>query len=152
MDLTFTNFLIVIAIIIFALTLISVYNECKALDIQVSEYAADIDSSKVKLNRVATEISSLLHKYSIYEADVFKAIISGNSNIKMLGIKYPQLKADNMFLSASGSWDSLYSQLQTSVAQYNQKITEYNIVVTNFPKIIFCMILNFKSKNHAKIT
>ena len=70
----------------------------------------------------------------------------------MLGIKYPQLKADNMFLTASGSWDSLYSQLQTSVAQYNQKITEYNIVVTNFPKIIFCMILNFKSKNHAKIT
>ena len=69
------------------ITFISVYNECKALVIQISECAADIESSNIKLNRVATEISSLLHKYSIHESDVFNAIVSGNSNIKMLGIK-----------------------------------------------------------------
>ena len=144
-------FLLIIPILAFFGMLISVYNECKPLEIQVSELAADIESSKIKLNRVAGEISSLLHKYSIHESDVFKAIISGNSNIKVLGIKYPQLKADSMFLTASSSWESLYSQLQISVGLYNQKITEYNIVVTNFPKIIFCFFLNFKIKIHAKI-
>jgi LemA protein len=152
MELNFLIVSIAVTLFIFLITFISVYNECKALVIQISECAADIESSNIKLNRVATEISSLLHKYSIHESDVFNAIVSGNSNIKMLGIKYPQLKADNMFLSASTNWESLYNQLQKSVGHYNHKITEYNIVVTNFPKIIFCLILNFKSKNHAKIT
>lgn len=152
MELNFLNVSIAIALFVFLVTFISVYNECKALAIKISECAADIESSNIKLNRVSTEIASLLHKYSIHEADVFNAIVSGNANIRMLGIKYPQLKADNMFLSASTNWENLYNQLQNSVGHYNHKITEYNIVVTNFPKIIFCLILNFKSKNHAKIT
>ena len=152
MEFTLYNSLLAILIIIIIWTLISVYNECKPLEIQVSQLAADIESAKIKLNRVAAEVSTLLHKYSIHEADIFKAIVSGNSNIQALAVKYPQLGADNIFLNASSSWDSLYSQLQTTVVNYNKKITEYNIAVTNFPNIIFCYILMFKSKNHAKIT
>jgi len=152
MEFTLFNSLAILFIIIFIGKLISVYNDCKTLEIQVNELAADIESTKIKLNRVAAEISSLLHKYSIHESDIFKAIVSGSSNIRVLGIKYPQLKADSIFLNASSSWDGLYSELQTSVVRYNQKITEYNIAVTNFPNIIFCYMLTFRSKIHAKIT
>ena len=137
--------------IFFLVISVSIYNECKAFQIRIKEKAADLESSKVKLNRVYKEIQTLLSKYSIHESDALKAIISGTTNVNILSIKYPQLKADGLFLNASTNWDSLYTKLQESVTDYNYIITEYNTYVTNFPRNIICFLLGYKEKIHAVI-
>jgi len=131
--------------------LINVYNHCKGLEVKLNELLTNAESVKIKLNNVYSEIYKLLGKYSIHEADIMKAVVSGQANIQMLASRYPQLRADGLFQNASHNWSSLYDELQKSIFNYNTIITEYNTYVTNFPRLLFCLIIKRKTKNHAKI-
>lgn len=144
--------LIAIAIVA-AYILIVVRNNCNTYAQNIKRSAARIESAKIKLNRVYAEVKSLLSKYSIHEADILKQIVAGTANIKVLGIKYPQLKADGLFLNASANWDSLYTQLQSAVDDdYNIVILGYNNYVTTFPRNLVCSLLGYKEKTNAVIT
>ena len=101
--------------------------------------------------RVYAEISALLTKYAIHETSILKAVAAGQSNMQALASRYPQLKADSLFQSASNNQSILYTELQEGIAKYNQIITSYNIYVTNFPRIVLCLCIGRKHKNHAKI-
>ena len=143
-----------VAIALFAAyILIVVRNKCNTYAQEIKKSAARIESAKIKLNRVYTEVKSLLSKYSIHEADILKQIVAGTANIKVLGIKYPQLKADGLFLNASANWDSLYTQLQSAVDDdYNIVILDYNNYVTTFPRNLVCLLLGYREKINAVIT
>lgn len=148
----YTWLLIAVAIVV-AYILIVVRNNCNTYAQNIKRSAARIESAKIKLNRVYAEVKSLLNKYSIHEADILKQIVAGTANIKVLGIKYPQLKADGLFLNASANWDSLYTQLQSAVDDdYNIVILGYNNYVTTFPRNIVCSLLGYKEKINAVIT
>ena len=122
----YTWLAIAVALVV-AYILIVVRNTCNTYAQDIKRSAARIESAKIKLNRVYAEVKSLLGKYSIHEADILKQIVAGTANIKVLGIKYPQLKADGLFLNASANWDSLYTQLQSAVDDdYNVVILGYN--------------------------
>ena len=92
-----------------------------------------------------------MSKYSIHESDIMKAVATGQANIQVLASRYPQLRSDILFQSASNNWSSLYDELQKSIFNYNTIITVYNTYITNFPRLIFCFIIKRKVKNHAKI-
>lgn len=148
---TIIGFLVVIVIIIILTITIRVYNVCKALTIRLDELAAEIHSSKTKLNRVYSEIGVLLNKYSIHESSILNSVAAGQANIQVLASKYPQLKSDSLYQSASAKFDILYSELQTNISSYNKQITTYNTYVTNFPRSLISKTLGFAPKNHAKI-
>jgi hypothetical protein len=131
--------------------LINVYNTCKGMEVKLNELLTNAESIKIKLNNVYSEIYKLLNKYSIHETDIMKAVATGQANIQVLASRYPQLRSDILFQNASNNWSDLYDELQKSIFQYNSIITDYNTYVTNFPRLLFCLILKRKNKNHAKI-
>ena len=133
------------------ISLINIYNHCKGLEVKLNELLTNAESIKIKLNNVYSEIYKLLGKYSIHEADIMKAVVSGQANIQMLASRYPQLRADGLFQNASQNWSNLYNELQSAIFNYNSVITEYNTYVTHFPRVLFCIVINRKSKKHAKI-
>jgi len=131
---------------------ISVYNECKRIEISLDELLTNSDSTRIKLNNVYAEIYKLLGKYSVHESDIHKFVASGQASIKFLATQYPQLKADSIFNDASMRWNQLYSELQGYIENYNRQITTYNTYVTNFPRVIICLVMKRTSRKHAKIT
>ena len=134
------------------IVLISVYNKCMGLEVQITEQVTNVESIKIKLNNAYSEIYKLLEKYSIHESDIMKAVASGQANLQILASRYPQLRADTIFQNASQDYNKLFSELQDGVFSYNRRITEYNIYVTNFPRVLFCLVINRRAKNHAKIS
>jgi len=134
------------------IALISIYNNCKSMEVKLSELITNAESIKIKLNNVYAEIYKLLGKYSIHESDIMKAVATGQANIQILASRYPQLRADVLFQNASQNWSALYNELQTSIFNYNSIITNYNTYVTNFPRMLFCLVINRRPKNHAKIS
>ena len=134
------------------IVLISVYNKCMGLEVQITEQVTNVESIKIKLNNAYSEIYKLLEKYSIHESDIMKAVASGQANLQILASRYPQLRADTIFQNASQDYNELFSELQDGVFSYNRRITEYNIYVTNFPRVLFCLVINRRAKNHAKIS
>lgn len=152
MNTTLVYTLIGIAMFIWLLCkLINVYNHCKGLEVKLSELITNAESVKIKLNNVYAEVYKLMSKYSIHESDIMKAVATGQANIQVLASRYPQLRSDILFQSASNNWSSLYDELQKSIFNYNTIITVYNTYITNFPRLIFCFIIKRKVKNHAKI-
>ncbi len=141
----------VIILLWFIVILINVYNNCKGMEVKLSELITNVESLRIKLNNVYSEIYKLLGKYSIHESEIMGTVASGQTNIQILASRYPQLRADGLFQNASKNFSNLYDELQTAVFDYNSIITNYNTYVMNFPRIIFCMILKRRSKNHAKI-
>lgn len=141
----------VIILLWLIISLINIYNHCKGLEVKLNELLTNAESIKIKLNNVYAEIYKLLGKYSIHESDIMKAVVSGQANIQMLASRYPQLRADGLFQNASQNWSNLYDELQSAIFNYNSVITDYNTYVTHFPRILFCMVIYRKSKNHAKI-
>ena len=134
------------------IVLIIVYNTCKGMEVKLNELITNAESIKIKLNNVYAEIYKLLGKYSIHEADIMKAVATGQANIQILASRYPQLRADVLFQNASQNWSNLYNELQTGIFDYNAIITNYNTYVTNFPRVLFCLVINRRPKNHAKIS
>ncbi len=131
--------------------MIYIYNKNKIFEIELSELFSNMESTKTKLNRVYTEVSNLLARYSIHEKNILNAVALGQANPHILLSKYPQLKADNLFMSASDRWNNLYNELQGLLMRYNQKITKYNVSVTHFPDVLVCRSMRFKPRTHAKI-
>jgi len=139
-------------VLLLLLYTVVVYNECKRLEISLDELLANSDSTRIKLNNVYAEIYKLLGKYSVHESDLHKFVASGQANIKLLATQYPQLKADSIFNDASMRWNQLYSELQGYIEGLNRQITAYNTYVTNFPRVILCLMIQRKPRKHAKIT
>lgn len=129
-----------------------VYNTCKGMEVKLNELITNAESIKIKLNNVYAEIYKLLGKYSIHESDIMKAVATGQANLQVLASRYPQLRADVIFQNASQNYNTLYSELQTGIFDYNAIITNYNTYVTNFPRVLFCLVINRRPKNHAKIS
>ena len=132
--------------------LVIVYNNCKAMEVKLNELITNAESIKIKLNNVYAEIYKLLGKYSIHESDIMKAVATGQANIQILASRYPQLRADVLFQNASQNWNTLYNELQTGIFDYNGIVTNYNTYVTNFPRVLFCLLISRRPKNHAKIS
>lgn len=140
------------ALLLFLVILVIViYNKSKEYMIRIDALLAEIRTAQAKLNRVYAEIAQLMRKYSIHESDLLGAIAKGQSNINFLATKYPQLKADSLYQSASNSCDALFSQLQNHITRYNDMITAYNTYVTQVPRVLICSSLGFKEKKHAQI-
>ena len=133
------------------IAIIRVYNNCKKLEIHLDELLANSESTRIKLNNVYAELYKLLGKYSIHESDILKDISAGQSNIQLLATQYPQLKADVIFQNASNSWSALYAELQNCMVIYNQIVTQYNTYVTNFPRVLACLLIGRKIRKHGKI-
>jgi len=134
------------------IVLTMVYNTCKGMEVKLNELLTNAESIKIKLNNVYTEIYKLLGKYSIHEADIMKAVAAGQANLQVLASRYPQLRADGIFQNASQNYNTLYSELQRGIFNYNAIITNYNTYVTNFPRVLFCLLISRKPKKHAKIS
>ena len=139
------------AFIIILVTVIVIYNHCKALSIKLDERKVQIQTGQSKLNTVYREVAQLLNKYQIHETGLMTAIANGQKSMSFLATNYPQLKADSLYQSGSSNFDTLYSQLQEHIAEYNKLISTYNIYVTQIPRVVVCAPLGFSARRHAEI-
>jgi hypothetical protein len=143
--------MMLIAVVALLVAVVLVYNQAKAYMIEIEALLAEIRTAQAKLNRVYAEIGQLLAKYSIHEADLLNAVARGQSNIQFLATKYPQLRADALYQSASHNCEALFSELQQHISNYNSKITAFNTYVTQIPRVLIAAPLGFKEKRHAQI-
>ncbi len=67
------------------------------------------------------------------------------SRIFALAEAYPELKANQNFLSLQQSLAEIEEQLQMARRYFNGTVRDFNILVESFPSLILARLFNFKA-------
>ena len=63
-----------------------------------------------------------------------------------LGEAYPQLRANENFLSLQQTLNDIEEQLQLARRYFNGTVRQFNILVESFPSLVLARLFNFKSE------
>ncbi|MBC3253088.1 hypothetical protein BFS14_06015 [Serratia fonticola] len=115
---------------------------------------------------LAPNLLSLVRRYAEHEKDLFESLsrqrsaLVGNtpqvaesekefsgalSRIFALAEAYPELKANENFLSLQQSLAEIEEQLQMARRYFNGTVRDFNILVESFPSLILARLFNFKA-------
>lgn len=158
-------FWIAIAIIVILIYIISTYNGLVALKKKVEQSKSGVDVYLKQRFDLIPNVVETVKGYAKYEEDVLEKIIkirneySNNSQDnmkvnatlneeynKLIAVveSYPELKANEPFLSLQKQLSKIESQLQAARRIYNLDVTEYNTKVQSFPSNVIATIFKFK--------
>lgn len=129
----------------------AVYNQVKMFQVGILEQKAEIDSHTTQLGKVYAQMRQIMEQYAIHERDAFKTIAAGQANVALLATKYPELKANKIFQNASNSCDQLFDELNATIVTYNRTISAHNIYVTQFPRLLICLVFGYRVKTHVNL-
>jgi len=158
-----------------ALFVISVYNSLKTQEILVDEAWSGIDVQLKKRFDLIPNLIETVKGYAKHESGLFEkvaALRSGmmNSNTpeelgKMEGelrstLKtlfavaeaYPELKANENFMSLQGSLQQIESDLESARRYYNGAVRDLNAKIIVFPNSIIAGMFNIKARQFFEIT
>ena len=154
---------------------ISMYNRLVMLKNNVTKSFANID---VLLKQRADEIPNLIKvvkEYMKYEGDVLnkltelrtsymesqsineKISLSGEIDKNMRSImavseNYPNLKANDTFLSLHGRVSALEDNIADRREFYNESVNMYNIGIAEFPDFLLAKLLRYKEMSMLHIS
>ncbi|MDB2695740.1 LemA family protein, partial [Flavobacteriaceae bacterium] len=83
----------------------------------------------------------------VTENQLNKALI----NLYAVAEEYPELKANENFLSLQNELSDVESDIEKSRRYYNGTTRDYNIVIDSFPSNIIAGITNFKKAEYFEI-
>ena len=72
-------------------------------------------------------------------------------NLYAVAEEYPELKANENFLSLQNELSDVESDIEKSRRYYNGTTRDYNIVIDSFPSNIIAGITNFKKAEYFEI-
>lgn len=154
---------------------ISTYNKLIMLKNNVSKSFANID---VLLKQRADEIPNIItiiKEATNYESetlkkltmlrtnyrqtndvnekiDIDKEMTQGLRNLLALSENYPQLRANESFLTLQTRISHIEDMIANRREFYNDSVNIYNIGITEFPNFLFAGILGYKKINLLQIT
>ena len=171
-----TYWVIIIAIVVIALWLITMYNSLIRVRNRVREAWSDID---VQLKRRYDLISNLIETvkgYARHEQETFEKVVQARSqamnvssddlakkteaenalsstlkSIFALAENYPDLKANQNFLELQRELTDTEDKIMASRRFYNSNVRSFNTKVEVFPTNIFAKKLGFTKKSFFEL-
>lgn len=117
----------------------------------VSTYAKHEKETFREVSRLRAEIAMLP------SSDIDKRLDSENKlgiklgNIIVTAEAYPELKANELFLSLQNKLGEIEDSLQMARRYYNGTVRNYNIMVESFPSLIVAKIFSFANQSFYKV-
>lgn len=73
-------------------------------------------------------------------------------HVKLLAENYPELKANENFVSLQGSLNEIEGQLSAARRTYNAAVVQYNNSVESIPMVFLASILGYKRKSVFQVS
>lgn len=162
--------ILIIILVILALFVLITYNSLVSKKHKVAQARSSID---VYLNQRFDLIPNLVETvkgYAKHEKEIFEETIrlrtsyfnskdldeasllnSKCNSILAIAENYPELKANENFLSLQKSLSKMENQLQAARRLYNIEVTDYNTKLNVVPTNIIAKIFNFKEEKLFEI-
>jgi len=164
------GYIILAVVVIAVFTLITIYNRLVALRQARQNAFADID---VQLKQRCDLLPNLVetvkgyagHEKSVLEnitASRARAMSAGNNvaerasaeaavsgalmNLLAVSENYPDLKANQNFMSLQGQLTDLEYKISAARRFFNNATSEYNASIQSFPAVLFAGAFNFKNE------
>jgi len=147
--------------------LISVYNGIVVNHETITAKWAQVENQLQRRNDLIPNLVSTVKGYAAHEKGVFENVTNARSQwanagsldekIKAAGAmdsalsrliavaeNYPDLKANQAFLSLMDSLEGTENRIAVERMRYNEAVKDYNIIVRTFPGNIIANMFNFK--------
>lgn len=160
----------IIAIIIIVVYLIIIYNKEIDLSNKCKNAESVMDTYLQQRFDLIPNLVEIIKKYTDYEDKMLQDMTLlreeylKNKNLKiaekieneyekiMLKIeKYPDIKADELFIRLSKNLVIVENQIQAARRLYNYDVMKYNLLIKKFPNNILAKILKWNIKETFKI-
>ncbi|MCB4205462.1 LemA family protein [Deferribacterales bacterium Es71-Z0220] len=165
-------FLGIIVILVFAF--IAYYNKFIKLKNQADESFSGIDVQLKRRHDLIPNIVETVKGYVKHEASTLEKVVqarniamSANSvedkakaenmitgalkSLFALSESYPDLKANQNFISLQNTLSEIEDNIQNARRYYNAVVRDYNILCESFPSVIIANIFNFKKREFFEI-
>lgn len=166
------NYILIVGVIVLVICIVyyfTTYNNLVKLNNKVKESFATMDVYLKKRWDLIPNIVETVKGYAKHEKDTLKEIVSarngnydnlsqeekiktneqinrGISKLMALAENYPDLKANENFLSLQSELSSIEDEIAQSRKYYNAVVRDYNNEVEMIPSNIVAKILGYKSK------
>ncbi|MDD2716991.1 MAG: LemA family protein [Candidatus Wallbacteria bacterium] len=115
----------------------------------VSAYSAH---EKRVLEDIAKTRSECLDTGALPERSASESRLAGSiRSILALAESYPDLKADQNFLSLQKEISAVEDAIQNSRRLYNGAVRNYNVLAQSFPALLIARAANFKSREYFEL-
>ncbi|MDA9768705.1 LemA family protein [Flavobacteriaceae bacterium] len=171
--------MIVLYILIFIVVVsifygVGIYNRLVKLSTLVAEAWSGIDVQLKKRYDLIPNLIETVKGYASHEKETFENVTKARNqaqnattvegqqvtenqlnkaliNLYAVAEEYPELKANENFLSLQNELSDVESDIEKSRRYYNGTTRDYNIVIDSFPSNIIAGITNFKKAEYFEI-
>lgn len=159
--------IILLLIILVVVYFISIYNKFMTTKNKVEEALSGIDVALAKRYATLTNLMNTVKGYIDYEREVLTAIAKLRQNptmnernsvdanhtkatIELLALQenYPELKANEQFLSLQDAIKDCEEHLAASRRMYNSNVSRYNDLLYSFPSNLIANMINAKKMEY----
>lgn len=175
MFLGITGIVVLVVIIIFILWSISAYNNLVRKDALAQEGWSGVDVQLKRRYDLVPNLVAVVKQYSIHEKETLENVTkmrSAVANATDLGTlakaetglsgalktlfavveNYPDLKANQNFLSLQKDLGEIENELQLARRYYNGTVRNYNVLVDMFPSNIIAKFASFSKKDYFQLS
>jgi len=163
--------LIVIAALVFIIIIwfIGVMNRLRQLELKVNEAESGIDVALTKRFDMLTKMLQTTKGYAKHEAETLEKVVKWRSGIpkdatlkdkeeffnqlnqvaqgiNVVVEKYPDLKANTVFLELQSAVANTEEHLQAARRLYNANVTSINTIIVTFPQSIVANMIKMAKK------
>jgi LemA protein len=163
--------LIVVLVIVAVLALVSIgiYNRLVALRQGANQAFADIDVQLKQRQDLIPNLVETVKGYASHERGTLEAVIAARNaaasaqsvpdkvaaenvltaslgRLFALSEAYPDLKANQNFLSLQGEISDIENKLAAARRFFNNAVSEFNAAIQQFPAVLFAAMFGFKER------
>jgi LemA protein len=162
-----TVIVILVALVVLGLMGIGIYNRLVALRLRSTQAFADIDVQLKQRQDLIPNLVETVKGYAAHESGTLQAVTAarnaaasaGNINDKVqaenmltgalrqlfaVSEAYPDLKANQNFLSLQGELSDIENKLAAARRFFNGAVSEYNAGIQQFPAVLLAGALGFQ--------
>ncbi|HLI62832.1 MAG TPA: LemA family protein [Terriglobales bacterium] len=166
---------IIVILAIIAFSLIGIYNSLVQLRVRAENAWADIDVQLKRRYDLIPNLVETVKGYAAHEKSTFedvakfrsaamsattpadKSVAEGQLVQALRGLlavaeAYPQLQANQEFMSLQGSLSGLEDAIQNARRYYNAVVRDFNTKIQSFPSNIVAGMFGFQQKQFFDIT
>lgn len=122
----------------------------KRLENIIEQKKKDILNIAHKRKILIDNIAAIISQFASHEKGIISKVSSNFSNLMAIANTYPNLMGNNAFLDNYHQLEKLENELQSSMSDYNQYITQHNDKAIQFPDMILAAIFGFKKRIYAE--
>lgn len=153
---------------------VGIYNRLVKLSTLVAEAWSGIDVQLKKRYDLIPNLVETVKGYASHEKETFENVTKARNqaqstttvegqqaaenqlnkallNLYAVAEQYPELKANENFLSLQNELSDIESDLEKSRRYYNGTTRDYNILIDSFPSNLIAGITNFKKADYFEI-